>query len=211
MEPSILLRPGRHYEAIATFYVDEKPWATPLGFRVADPKHVLLRVYAGTTTFNTLRRGVDIVLNIIRDPALYLYTAFKNLYPDWAQRLRFEQSRRVSAPRLADAELCIEARAVYVIEHSSFLESLYEIVHVELRSVQLEPPTRCTPHLIDLVIYLTKLRDVANPELRSKYELALLHSLEVAEKTCDEDVKFLLAEIRKVYRMLRGDDLRVRS
>ncbi len=197
--------PGRHYEAIASFFLNNEPWATPLGFKVTSDKKVILKVYRGTRTYTAIIRGVDVVLNITRDPSLYLYTSFKNIYTEWKRMIRFEKSRRVNAPRIANVEAYIELQPLCIEYHGEIVKALYTIVDTYIGNPKLEPLTRCVNHIIDAIIYLTKLRDIRDKNLREKYMILLAMSMEIIRKTCDVNMFNLVSEIERIYRKVMGE------
>jgi len=201
---TIRLIPGRHYEAIASFYLDGEPWATPLGFRLVDSDSILVNVYSGTRTFTAITSGVDVVLNIVRDPAVYLYTTFKNFYKNWRNLIKFDKGVKVKAPRILNAEAYIELKPLYIQYNFNTARAIYRIVDIYPGAPILEPHSRCISHIIDAIIYLTKLRDIKDKKLREKYRLSLAVSIEIIRKTCDVNLFTIISEIENIYRKLIG-------
>ncbi len=199
------LVPGRHYEAIASFYYNNDAWATPLGFRVTESEKVIIKVYSNTRTYSALTRGVDVVLNIARDPSLYLYTSFKNIYREWRRVIQFEKGVKVDAPRIVNAEAYIELKPTCIQYEVDHVKITYNIVGIYPGKPRLEPHSRCIGHIIDTIIYLTKIRDVRDVKLREKYRLMLALSLELVRKTCDPNLFNIVNEIENIYRRLTGD------
>ncbi len=197
------MRPGTHYEVLVTFYTEDgTPWATPLGITMLDKKHFRIKLFRGTRTFSCLVRGAEIVVNVISDVEKFLITALKRYYPNWRRMLRFGKARLVNAPTLEDAAAIIEACSEYALEQDDHALVVYRIVNIEVRKTQLEPPCRALNHMLDLIIYLTKIGHLSQEETE-EILLNIRNSIDIVHRTCySEYCRKVLGEIEHILRLL---------
>ncbi len=163
----IKLEVGNHYETIVTFYTDTgEPWATPLGIFVLDTNHVLIKTYRGTTTHNSLLKGVDIAINIVKKLDIYLYTSLKKIFTNWKNSIKFSYARTVKAPIILDSEAVLEAVNEYTLCHEEYALHIYKIVnkYVLKRELEISPISRAYNHMLEIAVYLTKILYVQNLE-----------------------------------------------
>ncbi|GEM_PF-3050847 len=200
----LILRPGTHYEVVATFYVENNtPWATPLGITILDDKHFRIRLFRGSKTFNYLTKGIDIAINIITDIEKFLITALKRYFPNWNKMLKFGKAKFVNAPILEDSNAIVEACCEHIIEKDEYAFAFYKIVNIEVRKVPIEPPCRAFNHMLDIVIYLTKIGHVSQNEVR-KLLLDIEDSINIITRTCSSDYcKNILREIEHILRQVK--------
>ncbi|MEZ0394175.1 MAG: DUF447 domain-containing protein [Desulfurococcaceae archaeon] len=170
---------GVVYESIASFYdLSGSPRAVPLGF-VARGEAIELRIYRGRA-LESMEPGKGLVLNMTDDSLLFAEALFGLGFA----RLSFVESRCSGAPRIAEAHAYIDAEVAEVGEGEPATVLLRPLCY-EWANRPPRPYTRANSHLIEVLIYATKVRAFAEAgderSARAAYE-RIAQSLEIIEK-----------------------------
>ncbi len=204
------LSQGVLYEALFSFYNSYKnPTATPLGFTLTDKETIRIKLYKGSKTYEELTNNrPDIVINLTNNPKLFLIFSFKKIFKEYIDNIRFVDSLKVKAPKIApENEIYgyIECKIEEIERMDNYSKITLSIEDIDIASpyVTLEPLSRVHNHMIDIAVYLTKLASIKEVEESQKYLNLLKYSLHIVRDYCISDTcKEYLEMVRKVLESL---------
>jgi len=194
--------PNMVYEVILTTKSrDGEVDAAPMGLRFLDDNlsRFLLRIYKETKTYKNLIEKRVGVVNITRDPAVFVKYLMKD--KDKYLREEIEGSEVVDAARLKNAEAYIEFTVKNIYDEVS-LANFHCLVVKAYEGVKIiKPYSRAEYALIELVVNISKVE----PYLKEGLELselfnAIAYCLKVIKKTAtgtviDDYSKILLSSL----------------
>ncbi|NPA69453.1 MAG: DUF447 family protein [Crenarchaeota archaeon] len=189
------LSQGILYEALSSFYnSNKKPTATPLGFIITGRDTIKLRIFKNSKTCREiLKNRPDIILNLTNNPKLFLIFSFKEVFKEQIENIRFIESSRVNAPKIAPEHGIygyIECKIENVKEHEDQIHVTLSIENIDAATpyITLEPFSRVINHMIDIAVYLTKIHKLEdNKEIR-KYADLLNYSIHIIKDYCSTDL-----------------------
>ncbi len=95
-------------EVILTTYSPKgKPHAASIGVRMGKSNEVKMKIFTSSQTFQNITNTGAAVINVVDDPKLLATPALKEI-PGFKEKLEFEESRHVDAPKLSSACAYIE-------------------------------------------------------------------------------------------------------
>jgi hypothetical protein len=194
--------PNMVYEVILTTKSrDGEVDAAPIGLRFLndDLSRFLLRIYKETKTYKNLIEKPVGVVNITRDPAVFVKYLMKD--KDKYLREEVEDSEVVDVARLRNAEAYIEFTVENIYDEAS-LADFHSIVVKAYEGVRIiEPYSRAAYALIELAVNISKVE----PYLKQGLELselfnAIAYCLKVIKKSAtgtviDDYSKILLSSL----------------
>lgn len=190
------IRENIWYEAIISAMADEKPYFTPLGFRVVN-NVVKLRVYSSAKTSSLLAMNSEVVLNITDDPFLYFLSTFKE---ETGGIPKEEVGFIEGLPVLLKAYGYVIMRKKKVSQQERVVLFEYDIEKIIDNPsfyTSIEPYSRCRTFLIEMIIYASKIRDVSilpgTGDLLNSFKKSFDYSYEIVEKTCMGQAEIWLA------------------
>ncbi len=148
----------------------------PMGIIFSDEEHFLLRPFMNTTTYRNLREHGEGVVNITRNPRHFVLAAL----PELRERLILDNSRKVKAMRLKDAEAYLEFKVEGMDEHEERAEVFCRIIDAYRGDDVIQPYTRAAYALIEAVISATRVKVFLGREQRL---IELLDEIERCRKT----------------------------
>jgi len=201
---NILLKasPNMTYEIILTTKSrDGEVDAAPMGLRFLDDNlsTFLLKIYKETKTYkNLIEKGAGVV-NITRDPAVFIKCLMKD--KDKYLREEIEDSEVVDVARLRSAEAYIEFTVESIYDEVGLADFRCLVVKAYEGVKAIEPYSRATYALIELAVNISKVE----PYLKQGIELselfnAIAYCLKVIKKTAtgtiiDDYSKILLSSL----------------
>jgi len=211
------LSQGTLYEALFSFYNSYgKPTATPLGFVISSRESINLKIYKGSRTCEEfLRNRPDVVINLTNNPKLFLIFAFKDIFSTDIDNIRFTDSMRVRAPKIAPENGIygyIECRTEQIQEHDEHINVTLTIENIDIATpyITLEPFSRVYNHMIDIVVYLTKIEKLSDRDAVNRYMELLKYSLHIVRDYCSSELcREYLDMVRRILSRLRdhGKDI----
>lgn len=196
------IRPNLFYEVIVTTKSREGVVnAAPIGLRFLDERlsSFLMIVYKGTRTYNNLLDTRKGVVNVTRDPSIFI----KYLAGSKQTRLKeeIEDAELVDVPRLKNAEAYIEFKVEDFSEEAKKGYFYCAIVKAYKGIGIIEPYSRASYALIELAVNVSKIDPYLEQGLDiSELLQAIVYSLRVLEKTSEgafmkEQVKVLFSSL----------------
>jgi hypothetical protein len=162
---------GAIFEAIvSTFCLDGQPTAAPMGVMTMDMKHLSVKPYLSTLTFQNLYFQRNAVLNLTSNPELYYRTAFKEVNPNG--RVPFEwfgKAEIVNAPRILSADAFIEVSVMDIKPLGERAEFLCDVKLIRCPRLLPKAYCRATFATIEAIIHATRVKAFLN---RGEYEKA---------------------------------------
>lgn len=151
---------GMIFESIVTTYsIDETPNAAPMGIESEDSKHIIIRPFKSTKTYQNLKNRGCAVINFIVEPTTFYKTAFKdeNIDPDYFNNF-FEKASVVDAPRLKKVDGFLE---VSVLEERGTERPRFRcsIDYWKILASSFKPYCRGVFATMEAIIYATKIRE----------------------------------------------------
>lgn len=94
---------------VSTYSRDGQPNAAPMGVKIDDTQHIVIRPYISSLTYKNLQSKRCAVINVTSNPELYYLTTFKEANPDGEIPLEwFRKAETIDAPRLWMADATVE-------------------------------------------------------------------------------------------------------
>ncbi len=135
---------------VSTYDKERSPNAAPMGVYTEDMRNIILKPFKTTQTYENLLKLRSGVANITSDPTLYYRTAFKDANPEGrVPEEWFTHAETVDAPRLMNADACIEFRVISVEDSE---EKARLLCRVEKILVIYKPTLRVYSRAVSAVI-----------------------------------------------------------
>lgn len=151
------LKENTLYEAVFSFKTPSGFYATPLGFR-RKGGFIYVKTYRSTRTHKYLMGVNEVVLNIVYNPYVYLYTAFKD-ETDGLNKVSFHVGND-GLPRIKGSLAHIVLRKMNEECFEDYCLFTYLIERIEKSNETIEPYSRCFGLTIEALVYLTKLKHI---------------------------------------------------
>ncbi len=184
------LSPDILYEGIITYYIQDRPYAVPLGFKILEKDKIMLKIFKNSKTYNFfINENPDLVINLTFNPMLYIITAFKDALREEYENIKYVNAYKVKAPRISSEHEVwgyIEARIIEKGDRNKgYLEVILNVEHIDAfsRFLIIEPLSRIYNHMIDVAVYLTKIASTTYETYRKYVEL-LKYSLGLINENC---------------------------
>lgn len=198
----MIIRDDVLYEGVVSFKAKDNYYATPVGFTLRKG-YVYLRVYHGSLTHLYLSSLDKIVLNIIEDPYIYLYLAFKK-ETNGLNKVKFvEVDERLPVIAGAKAYSILTLRSIekaLVYDVFKYIYSGFIVRdHID------EPFSRCRSLAIEALIYLTKMKsENLSCDEKAEAETYVDRVLKILNRICvDQYHEELINSLNKLYLKLR--------
>lgn len=146
------------YEGVFSFKTPSGYYATPLGFRKKGGL-VHVNVYKTSRTYVFLSMNNRVVLNIVYDPYVYLYTALKD-ETNGLNKVAFYEGPD-GLPRVKDSIAHLVLSIVDKVDVGESVNFIYGIEKIERGNVTIEPYSRCVGLSIEALVYLTKIKHIS--------------------------------------------------
>lgn len=155
------LKNGIVESIVCTFDVNGKPNAAPMGVTTEDMENLILQPYRETLTYRNLLLTGFATINITSDPTVFYQTVFKNVDPRWSPHNHlFTDSRFVNAPRLKNADACLEVAVTEVASKGAHMAKFNCAVMKVFKATGLKPKAYCRAAfaLIESIIHATRIQ-----------------------------------------------------
>lgn len=200
----LLVKDNVLYEAILTAVYEDKPYAAPVGF-IKRGNEVEVKVYKGSFLSKVTLACSTVVLNITHKPELFVKTALK-----WEQVTPFKPEEDIvikgKLPILVGSLGYIVLEKVSTEDFGDHVIIKYVVKDVEVSSVTLiEPYTRCYSSLIEMLIYVTKVKGIKTREKKALYIDKAREFLEVINKTCNEEYRGIAERLQVLMAKWLGE------
>jgi hypothetical protein len=154
-------RKGMIFEAVVSTYSHEgRPNAAPMGITSEDLKHVIMRPFKRTQTYENMNSRKCAVVNFIADPTTVYQTAFKDeATVRNAVNNFFEKATVVEAPRLKEIDAFLEVAVVEAKDEGKRGMIVGRVVHGDIGPSRFRPYCRGGFAVIEAVIHATRIRE----------------------------------------------------
>jgi hypothetical protein len=154
-----LVKNGIVETIVSTYDKERSPIAAPMGVFTEDMQNVILKPFKTTQTYENLLKYRSGVANITSDPTLFHRTVFKAVNPEGRVPVEwFTPAETVDAPRLMNADACIEFKVISVedSEEKSILLSRVEKI-LMIHKPTLRVYSRAVSAVIESLIHATRI------------------------------------------------------
>jgi len=145
---------------VSTYGINHTPNAAPMGVMTDDMRRLIMKPYTTSQTYRNILFHKHAVINITSDPIIYYRTAFKDANPykrvpiDW-----FEKADLVNAPKLNNADACIEVKAIKIENKKrDRAKVLCEVVNISILNTVPKSYCRANFALIESIIHATRIK-----------------------------------------------------
>ncbi|MGB9659269.1 MAG: DUF447 domain-containing protein [Nitrososphaerales archaeon] len=164
------------FEAIiSTYGIKNLPNAAPMGVMTDDMHRLIIKPYTTSQTYRNILLQKCAVVNITSDPVIFYKTAFKDANHssevplDW-----FEKANRVNAPKLKNADACIEVEATKIENKRDRAKVFCEVVNIVPAKIFPKAYCRATFALIESIIHATRIKVFLSKDEKKVEELTNL-------------------------------------
>lgn len=195
---NLVLRDGLLYESVLLTVVENGYYASPVGF-VKNGDIVRIKVYKNTVLHSIISKTHEITLNIVFDPLIFAYFAFKKEFGIDESKMKEFVVVENNTPRLRGCVGYIVARWLRTENFDEYTIFDFRIESIETcKDAVIEPFSRCYAQLIESTIYASKVKFANDNLLRERCVQAFNYFFEVARKTCCSDYGELLAKLKRM-------------
>ncbi|MCP8316912.1 MAG: DUF447 family protein, partial [archaeon] len=145
---------------VSTYGINHVPNAAPMGIMTDDMQRFIMKPYTTSQTYRNIFLQKCAVINIISNSIIYYKTAFKDYNPDKRVPIDwFEKADLVDAPKLKNADACIEVKAIKIENKKrDRAKVLCEVVNIS-HIINTVPKAYCRANfaLIESIIHATRI------------------------------------------------------
>ncbi|MCP8322153.1 MAG: DUF447 family protein [archaeon] len=158
---------------VSTYGINHVPNAAPMGIMTDDMQRFIMKPYTTSQTYRNIFLQKCAVINIISNSIIYYKTAFKDANPDKRVPIDwFEKADLVDAPKLKNADTCIEVKAINIEnkkrDRAKVLCEVVDISHI----INIVPKAYCRANfaLIESIIHATRINVFLSKDEKEKVE-----------------------------------------
>ncbi|WP_414468390.1 DUF447 domain-containing protein [Methanobacterium sp. ACI-7] len=158
---SIGMKKGLLYETIITTNNEELPNAAPIGVICKNNSEVVLYLYEGTHTLENIKSNKRFVVNILRDPLIFVLSTIGELSADY-----FKEYKDGFFINSADAFGVFEVNNIKEVEKKDAIsESKMNVVTASLEDIvinkeNVQPLNRAIFAIIESLVYVSRINIV---------------------------------------------------
>jgi len=157
---------------VSTYGTNHMPNAAPMGVMIDDMDRFIIKPYTASQTYSNILLQKCAVINITSDPIVYYKTAFKDANPDKRVPVDwFEKADLVNAPKLKNADACIEVKAIKIEnKKGDRAKVLCEVVNIA--PINIVPKAYCRANfaLIESIIHATRINVFLSKDEKERAE-----------------------------------------
>ncbi|MGQ9468291.1 MAG: DUF447 domain-containing protein [Nitrososphaerales archaeon] len=158
---------------VSTYGINHMPNAAPMGVMTDDMQRLLIRPYTTSQTYRNILLQKCAVINITSEPIIYYKTAFKDANPDKRIPIDwFEKADLIDAPKLKNADACIEVKVVKIENKKrDRAKILCEVVNIApIKNITPKAYCRANFALIESIIHATRIKVFLSKDEKEKAE-----------------------------------------
>lgn len=180
---SIGMRKGMLYESIiTTINPDKTPNAAPMGVICKDKDEIVVYIHEGSHTIKNIKNNTTFVVNILKDPMVFVESTLGNLSAD-----HFQEFKDNYAVKDADAYFLarindlkdIEREDQFGIDKSSIIRA--DVEEIVVNKDCIEPLNRAIYGVIEALVYLTR-KDMVSGDTEKLYNLRMKEISRIVNK-----------------------------
>jgi hypothetical protein len=197
---SLAIIPNTIYEVIVTTY-DKSGIANaaPMGITFDNENKVIIRPFLQTKTFENLWENNECVINFTFDPELFVKAT---LFKEELLSCNFTKSQFVNAPVLfteEDNHIAVKIKEKTKEEEQERAVFIGEIVHSNLKHIDLKPINRAFSSLIEILIHATRVihfskRDKEDNPIFKELMALIEHHADIIRRVTSEQTYISILE-----------------
>lgn len=197
---SVGMQRGMLYETIiSTKNPDGRPNAAPIGVICKSEVEIVIYLHGGTRTVKNIKKNQSFVVNISRDPQLFVESTIGNLSESCFENFNDEFSIKG-----ADAFFLVHVTDIKDVERedqfgvsktSVIRASVEEIV---LKKEYVEPLNRAIYGVVEALVYLTR-KDMVSGETEKLYNLRIKEISRIVNKVGAKEHKTAIKKVRDAW------------
>ncbi len=192
---------GLLYETIVTTVNDDNtPNAAPIGVICKNNKEVVAYLHHGSNTVRNIKRNHSFIVNILKDPMIFVESTLGNLSNNY-----FEQYMNEFSITNTDAFFIAQVTSLKDIEKKDDLGvSVTTVLTAEVSNIikkkqNVEPLNRAIYGIIEGLVYLTRM-EIVSDDMEKLYRHRMKEISRIVNKVGGDEHKKAMKKISDAYR-----------
>lgn len=197
---SIGMEKGLLYETVVTTVNSNRtPNAAPIGVICKDTKEIVLYLHQGSTTVNNIKRNKKFIVNITKDPMIFVESTLGNL-----SRKYFKQYKEEFYIKNSDAFLVADVTSLKDVEREDQLgRSITTVLRADVSEIKkekesVEPLNRAIYGIIEGLVYLTRMEMVSG-DMEKLYRHRMKEITRIVNKVGGKEHKNAMKKILESF------------